>query len=176
MLEIIRKRRSVRNYINKEVESDKIREILKAAMFAPTAKNLRPWEFIVVKDRELKNHFSKATRYSAFAKDADVVIVICYDTNKGNRFKEDCAIAAQNIYLEAVNQGLGTCYIQIAEGTEGSMGEPEAFIKKLLKIPDHYRVLCLMPLGYPENYPPPYDEKMLFEESKIHYETFDSKY
>lgn len=175
MLDIIRKRRSVRNYLKRFVEPEKIREILKAAMFAPTAKNLRPWEFIVVREHEKKEQFSKATRYSSFAKNADVVIVVCYDTTKGNRFKEDCAIAAQNIYLETLNQGLGTCYIQIAEGTEGSVGEPEIFIKRLLKIPDHYRVLCLMPIGYPENYPAPHDESLVFDESKIHYETFSKE-
>lgn len=172
MLEIIRKRRSVRNYQKKEVDFEKLNEILKSAMFAPTAKNLRPWEFIVVKDEETKKQFSKATRYSSFAKDAPVVIVICYDITKGNRFKEDCSICAQNIYLETFNQGLGTCYIQIAEGTEGSVGEPEAFIKNLLNIPKSYRVLCLMPIGYPESYPPEYSEETLFDISKIHYERF----
>lgn len=172
MLEIIRKRRSVRNYLKKDIENEKLGEILKSAMFAPTAKNLRPWEFILVKDEELKIQFSKATRYSSFAKDAPLVIVICYDITKGNRFKEDCSICAQNIYLEAVNQGLGTCYIQIAEGTEGSMGEPEAFIKNLLNIPTSHRVLCLMPIGYPESYPIEHSEESLYDISKIHYERF----
>ncbi|MCX8030650.1 MAG: nitroreductase family protein [Thermodesulfovibrionales bacterium] len=172
MLDILKKRRSIRNYLKKEVEDDKLMEILKAAMYAPTAKNLRPWEFIVVKDEKTKELFSMATRYSGFSKNAPVVIVICYDTKKGNRFKEDCAICAQNIYLEAINQGLGTCYIQIAEGTEGSVGEPEAFIKKILDIPDAYRVLCLMPIGYPEKYPEEYECSVVFNKDKIHYERF----
>lgn len=174
MLEIIKRRRSVRNYLKKDIEEEKLTEILKAAMFSPTAKNLRPWEFIIVKDDEIKNKFSQATRYSSFAKNAPLVIVICYNMKKGNRFKEDCSIAAQNIYLEATNQGLGTCYIQIAEGTEGSVGEPEAFIKKLLNIPESYRVLCLMPIGYPVNYPEPHKEELLFEKGKIHYGTYMS--
>lgn len=172
MLEIIKKRRSVRNYLNKGIENDKLNEVLKAAMFAPTAKNMRPWEFIVVTDEETKNQFSKVTRYSSFANNAPVVIVICYDMTRGNRFKEDCSICAQNIYLEAVNQGLGTCFIQIAEGTEGSLGEPEDFVKNLLNIPDSYRVQCIMPLGYPERYPEPHKEVFLYEQGKIHYEKF----
>lgn len=172
MLEILKKRRSVRSFLDKKIESEKLFEILKAAMFAPTAKNLRPWEFIVVSNKETIKQFSLATRYSAFAKNAPLVIVICYDMSKGNRFKEDCAICAQNIYLEAVNQGLGTCYIQIAEGTEGGVGEPEAFIKKLLAIPDTYRVLCLMPIGYPAEHPKPHMEEILFDIKKIHYENF----
>lgn len=172
MLEILKQRRSVRSFSDKKIEEEKLLEILKAAMFAPTAKNLRPWEFIVVTEEKTKFQFSLATRYSSFAKNAPVVIVICYDMKKGNRFKEDCAICAQNIYLETVNQGLGTCYIQIAEGTEGSVGEPESFIKKLLNIPDTYRVLCLMPIGYPAEYPKPHREETIFDRSKIHNEVF----
>ncbi len=172
MLEIIKKRRSVRNFSVQKVEDEKLTEILNAAMFAPTAKNQRPWEFIVITDKETKKQFSNATRYSSFAGNAPVVIVICYDITKGSRFKEDCSICAQNIYLEVVNQGLGTCYIQIAEGTEGAVGEPESFIKKLLNIPDSYRVLCLMPIGYPAEYPKPHREDVLFDRAKIHYEKF----
>lgn len=172
LLEILKKRRSVRKFLDKKIEEEKLLEVLKAAMFAPTAKNLRPWEFIVVTGEEDKKQFSLATRYSSFAKNAPVVVVICYDMKKGNRFKEDCAICAQNIYLEAVNQGLGTCYIQIAEGTEGSVGEPEAFVKKLLNIPDTYRVLCLMPIGYPAEHPKPHNEDTMFDITKIHTERF----
>ncbi len=171
MLEIIRKRRSVRNYLKQEVEKEKLNEILKAAMFAPSARDLRPWEFMVVTDKEAINQLSQATLYSTFAKKAPLVIVIFYDTSAGNRFKEDCAICAENIYLEAVNQGLGTCYIQIAEGAEADKGNPEEFVKSILGIPDNYRVLCLMPIGYPETHQPPHEDKE-FDESKIHYERF----
>lgn len=172
MLEVIKKRRSIRSFLDKKIEDEKLTEVFRAAMLAPTAKNIRPWEFIVVTNEDYRKQFSLATRYSSFAKNAPVVIVICYDMTKGSRFKEDCAICAQNIYLEATNQGLGTCYIQIAEGAEGSVGEPEAFIKKLLTIPDTHRVLCLMPIGYPSEYPKPHDEKALFDVAKIHNEKF----
>lgn len=171
MLEIIRQRRSVRKYLKKDVEDEKLNEILKAAMFAPTAGGARGWEFIVVKNTETKHQLSKATPFAAFAKDAPVVIVVCYDTNRGKRFKEDCSIASENIYLEAVNQGLGTCIIQIVEGTHGGVGEPEAYVKKLLGIPENIRVQCLMPIGYPEKQPDPHKDEE-FDRNKIHFEKF----
>jgi len=171
MLEVIRQRRSIRKYIRKDIEKERLNEILKAAMFSPTARGLRPWEFILVTNNEAKQQLSTATPYAGFAKEAPVVIVICYDTTKGNRFKEDCSICAENIYLEAANQGLGACFIQIAEGTEGSVGEPEAFVKNLLSIPEKYRVQCLMPIGYPEKQPEPHKDKE-FDEGKIHDEKF----
>jgi nitroreductase len=140
-------------------------------MFSPTARGLRPWEFIVVTNNETRQQLSKTTPYAGFAKEAPVIIIICYDMTKGKRFKEDCSICAENIYLEATNQGLGTCFIQIAEGTEGSVGEPETFVKNLLSIPEQYRVQCLMPIGYPEKQPEPHKDDE-FEESRIHYEKF----
>lgn len=171
MLEIIRIRRSVRQFIKKEVEDEKINEILKAAMFAPTAKNLRPWEFIIVKDENTKLKLSKATLYSSFAKNAPVIIIICYDMNKGRRFREDCSIAAAYIYLEAVNQGLGTCYIQIVDGTPANEGDPEEYVRRILNIPTNYRIQCMMPIGYPAQRTIPHDDKE-FDEEKIHYERF----
>ncbi len=171
MLEVIRRRRSIRYYQKRDVEKEKLREILRAAMFSPTARNLRPWEFILVTERKLKEQLSVATPYASFAKEAPVVLVICYDTDRGRRFREDCSICAENIYLEAVNQGLGTCFIQIAEGTEGDVGEPEEHVKKVLSIPLNCRVQCLLPIGYPASSPIPHSDEEL-EESKIHYERF----
>ncbi len=171
MLESIRQRRSVRSYLRKEVEKEKLNEVLKAAMFSPTARNLRPWEFVVVTADETKKKLSVATPYASFARDAPVVVVICYDVNKGRRFKEDCSLCAENIYLESVNQGLGTCFIQIADGTEAGEGNPEEYVKKVLSIPENFRVQCLLPIGYPDQLPGPHKDEE-FDRGKIHYGKF----
>lgn len=171
MLEVIRQRRSVRAYLAKEVEQEKLNELLKAAMFAPTARNLRPWEFVVVTGGEAKKKLSVATPYASFAADAPAVIVICYDMNKGRRFREDCSLAAENIYLEAMNQGLGTCFIQIADGTEAGVGNPEEYVKDVLSIPGEFRVQCLLPVGYPARLPGPHKDAE-FESAKVHHEKF----
>ncbi len=171
MLEVIRQRRSIRSYLKKDVEKEKLHEILKAAMFSPTARNHRPWEFIVVTESGTRKQLSVATPYASFAAEAPVVIVVCYDMNRGRRFREDCSLCAGNIYLEAVNQGLGTCFVQIAEGTEAEVGDPEDYVRQVLSIPASYRVQCLLPVGYPERVPAPHREEE-FEERKIHYERF----
>jgi nitroreductase len=171
MLDIIRKRRSIRTFLGKDVEKEKLYDILKAAMFSPTARGLRPWEFIIVTDDEKKLKLSDATPYASFAKNAPVIIIICYDISKGSRFKEDCSISAENIYLEATNQGLGTCYIQISDGTEGTEGNPEDFVKRVLSIPENFRVQCLMPIGYPIKQLEPHTDEE-FDDRKLHYEIF----
>ncbi len=170
MLEVIKRRRSVRAYQDREVEAEKLREILKAAMFAPTAWGSRAWEFIVVRDQKTREALSEATPYASFVKEAPVAIVIAYDVTKGKRFKEDASIAAEHIHLEAVNQGLGSCFVQVAD-TEGPHGPGEPYVKQLLGIPEGYRVQCIMPIGYPAKDLPPHTDDE-FDESKVHFERF----
>ncbi|HMK42749.1 MAG TPA: nitroreductase family protein [Dissulfurispiraceae bacterium] len=173
MLDAILTRRSVRRFEERRVEAEKLLEILKAAFFAPTAKNLRLCEFIVVQNIQMIEHLSLATPYSSFAKDAPLIIVICYNEGKGRRFREDCAIASENIYLEATNQGLGTCYVQICDGTEADAGDPETYVKNLLGIPAGVRVLCLMPVGYPAAVPTPHTDAE-YDTERVHMELYGS--
>lgn len=171
MLDAIRTRRSVRRFLRKPVEPEQIQELLKAAFSAPTAKNLRQTEFIVVEHRETAVHLAAATPYAGFAQHAPLIIAVCYNTAAARRFQEDCAMAAENIYLEAAAQGLGACYIQIADGTEAQAGPPEAYVKQLLGVPDTHRVLCLMAIGSPETPPAPHPESV-FDTARIHRERF----
>ena len=170
MLDVIRKRRSVRAYLTDDVDDEKLREVLKAAMFSPTSHGRRPWDFIVIRNKAMKTALSEATLFASFIKDAPIVIVICYNIDLGRRFKEDSSICAEHIYLEAVNQGLGSCFVQIADA-EGTHGNPEDYVKKLLGIPHRFRVQCLMPVGYPSQDLVEHSDRE-FEETKIHYEKF----
>src|SRR3972149_4542068 len=170
MIEAIRKRRSIREYLKREVEEEKLREILKAAMFAPTSWGTRAWEFIVVTDPVVRGRLSEATEHSYFVKDAPVVIVIAYNAKVGRRFKEDSSICAEPIHLGAVELGLARCFVQVADaGTPDGSAEP--YVKKLLYIPANYRVQCMMPIGYPKRRLMEHGEREL-DESKIHYDRF----
>ncbi|MDA8325675.1 MAG: nitroreductase family protein [Nitrospiraceae bacterium] len=179
MIEAIIRRRSHRSFEDRKIGPEKLDEILKAAMFAPTARDRRPVEFIVVQDRGMIARLSKMTPYSGFAKDAPAVIVICYDAERGGRFKEDCSISAAHIYLEATNQGLGACFVQLADAELGpelkgalpSAGGPEELIKKELAIPDRFRLQCMMPIGYPARALAPHDDSE-FNRSRIHREKY----
>ncbi|MEM5793773.1 MAG: nitroreductase family protein [Candidatus Aenigmatarchaeota archaeon] len=170
MLEVIKKRRSIRKFQKKEVEKEKLEEILKAAMYAPSAMHRRPWEFIVVKDKETKEKLSKATPFCYFVKDAPVVLVIAAKSGILSKFwVEDCAIAAENIYLEATNQGLGTCFCQIMGGKTVFLRDSEEYVREVIKAPKSVRILGLMPIGYPAEKKPEHTEKE-FEKKKVHYE------
>lgn len=170
MIEAIRKRRSVRAYLKKEVEQEKLSEILKAAMFSPNSWGTRPWEFIIVKEPVMKEKLSKASHHSSFVKSAPLVIIVCYNMKAGKRFNEDSSIAAEHIHLEAVNQGLASCFVQIADAGDPP-GSAEPYLKGLLNIPEDVRVQCMMPIGYAIRELAPHKDSE-FTPDKIHFESF----
>jgi len=170
MIEVIRKRRSIRKFRNKPVEERKLKEILKAAMYSPSAMHRRPWHFIIVRKQETKDKLAKATPWCSFVKDAPVVIVVAAKPGILSRlWVEDCSIAAENIYLEATNQGLGTCFCQILGGKTAWLKDSEAYVKEVLNAPKNVRILCIMPVGYPAEKKTAHTEKE-FDKEKLHYE------
>jgi len=171
MLETIKRRRSIRKYKKKEIEDEKLMEVLKAAMYSPSAMHRRPWEFVVVKDQEMKNKLSKTTPWCSFVKDAPVVLILLGYEENSYSWIEDCSIAAEAIYLEAENQGLGTCFCQVLDSKTLLPKGSEEYVKQLIKAPKNIRVLCLMPIGYPDEEKPEHNEEE-FEKNKIHYEKY----
>ena len=148
LLEAIKNRYSVRSYLEKPVEKQKIDIILESARLAPSAKNFQDWRFIVVQDRLLKMRLMEAANNQAFVGQAPVVIVCCsvepdYVMRCGQPVCSiDAAIALEHIALRAVEEGLGTCWV-------GSFYEDK--VKAIFDIPGKVRVVQLMTLGYPAN-------------------------
>ncbi len=167
MLDVIKKRRSIRIFQDKEVEQEKVEEVLKAASFAPSAHDCRSWEFVVVKDKRTKELLSKIKKGAEFTKYAPLVIVLCADENKDPRWVEDLSIAAAHIYLEATNQGLATCFVQIRAKPGEEYKNYEGYIRKVIGAPDNIRILNLMPLGYPGEKLPEHGDND-FNPSQIH--------
>ena len=146
VLEAIKIRRSVRSYLNRTVEPEKVDRVLEAARLSPSAVNFQLWNFIVVKDQDSKKRLARSYSRAWFA-GAPIIIVICATPEKawkrsdGEEFwKIDAAIATQDIVLAATAEGLGTCWI-------GAFDEKKA--KEALSIPDNVRVVAMTPLGYP---------------------------
>lgn len=172
MLNVIKNRRSYRDFLNKNVEDEKLKEILNAAQFAPTARNLRLWEFIVVKNKKTRDLLAQTKTHSQFANKAPVILVIVsHDDGQTNYWIEDGSIAAAFIYLEAENQDLGTCFIQVHNSLRPDGSGCEEYVKKILGIPDDAHVLCLMPLGYPKQKIPGLPQSA-FDLKKVHNESY----
>jgi nitroreductase len=140
VFEVIQKRRSVRAYESTSVPEEKLMRILEAGRLAPSAGNIQPWHFIVVRDFEKRKKLAEA-RWAKFLAESPIVIVGCGDQKASPRwFMVDVAIAMQNMVLTAVSEGLGTCWV-------GSFNEDE--VRRMLKIPDNYRIVALLAIGYP---------------------------
>lgn len=148
ILEAILKRRSVRSYLNKEVEEEKLREVLEAGRLAPSACNIQPWKFVVVTNAETRKKMVAACANQKFVGEAPVLIVGCI-TEKGYPMGGwydsnilDLGIALDHMTLQAAHLGLGTCWI-------GAFSESE--VKRILEIPANVRVGAILTLGYPKN-------------------------
>jgi len=141
VFEAVQKRHSTRTYESTSVPEEKLERILEAARLAPSAGNIQPWHFIIVKSREKRETLAKSGRYARFLAESPIVVVGCGDQKASpNWYKVDVSIAMQNMVLTATGEGLGTCWI-------GSFNENQ--VRRLLKIPDNLRVIALMALGYP---------------------------
>jgi len=130
-----------------------IENIIDSVRYAPSSHNTQPWDFIVIDKKELKDQLSQVHQWAGFAKDSAVIIVVCYDTNKckwsPSKFANP-AIAASYILLSAHDAGLGACWIYIKDSEEPDI---EKKVKNILNIPDFLDVLCMIPIGYPDETP-----------------------
>ena len=157
-LALATKRQSVRGYLDKPVEKEKVERCLEAARLAPSACNSQSWSFIVIDNPELKNAVADQTSnkmlpLNHFTKQAPVLIAIVLEKAKviaqiGGNIKNkefpliDIGIAAEHICLQAASEGLGTCML-------GWFNEKK--VKQLLNMPSRKRVLLIITLGYPSN-------------------------
>ena len=162
MLELLKKRRSIRRYKADPVEPGKIEELVKALLLSPSSRNIRPWEFIVVTDNQLLEQLSRSKEHhAAFLKGAPLGIVVLADETKSDVWVEDSSIASIIVQLAAESMGLGSCWIQIRNRMHDSNQTAEDYIKNLLHIPANYKVESIIALGYPDETRPPHDENKL---------------
>ncbi len=139
LFEAIKKRSSVRTYIDKPIEKQKLEQIIEAGIQAPTARAIEPWEFVVLTDKEKIKTVANITDHGKFMKDASACIVVYSSDTK--YYLEDCCAATQNILLAAAALGVGSCWIA------GDKKPYCAQISKELKVPLEYKLVSIISLG-----------------------------
>lgn len=163
MLDIIYSRRSVRKYKNTPVEKEKLNEVLKAAMYAPSACNKQPWHYILCTDRQVINKVRSIHPYASMLDSAPACIIVCGDSEleyADGSYVQDCAASTQNILLAAKSLGLDTCWLGIYPT------ELEPKFSELFKLPDTIKPFCAIAIGYGDEQKQKPDR---FDENKIHY-------
>jgi len=168
MIDLLRKRRSIRKFTSEKIPAESIKALTEAALRSPSSKGSNPWEFILVDDPDLLGKLSEVkTSGSAFLKNAPLGIVVCADSTRSDVWIEDCSIAAIIIQLEAESLGLGSCWIQVRKRFYNDGKTSEARIQELLGIEEHIKVLSILAIGYPaESKPSMSSENLLNERIK----------
>lgn len=148
VMNAIKTRKSVRVYLDKPVEDEKLNAVLEAARLAPSASNRQEWRFVIVREVETRKKLASAAGGQSFVGEAPVLIVACAEADGHIMrcgqlcYPIDVAIALDHMSLSAVELGLGSCWV-------GHFDEKK--VKEILHIPDEIRVVELMPLGYPSD-------------------------
>jgi nitroreductase len=151
MIELVRKRRSIRAYTPEPVDRQSIDLLVETLLRAPSSRNINPWQFIVVDDRDLLKKLSAAKAHgSAFLKGAPLGIVICADSTRSDVWVEDCSIASILVQMTAESLGLGSCWIQIRQRPHNADTTAEEYVQKLLGLPEHMKVESMVGIGHPQ--------------------------
>ena len=143
MLELVKSRRSIRVYQDKEVPKQALEEIVDCARFAATARNVQPWEFVAITSAEMLKKIAGVTDHGKFLSEAKACIaVFCSDTKY---YLEDGCAATENILISAAMLGIGSCWIA---------GDKKPYcveVGRLLNVPQEYKLVSLVALGYPQD-------------------------
>ncbi len=175
MFNLLKSRRSIRKFQDKEIEKDKLDLLFKSALLSPSSRAIRPWEFIAVTDKGLLAKLSRCREHgSQFLQGAPLGIVVLADAEASDVWIEDASIAAIIIHLTAHSLGLGSCWIQVRERMHTDRETAEDYIKGALGIPAKYRIESMVGIGYPAEEKQTYDEsKLLYQ--KLHLNRFGGK-
>ena len=164
-IEAIYKRRSIRKFQNRVVNDEAIKKLLECAMAAPSAKNKAPWEFYVIKNKDIQDKIKASSK--AYNYNSSLLIVVASNLNNtisrelNDFWIQDCSAAIENILLCATDLGLGTCWCGIYP-----VKERVENITKILNLNDDIIPLGLIQVGYPDETK---DSRTQYDENKVHY-------
>lgn len=150
LIELLRRRRSIRRFQQKPVEPDKLAVLIEAALRAPSSRGLMPWELVVVQDPDMLGRLALAKPHGAsFLNKAPLAIVVCAEPTRCDVWIEDCSLVAILLHLSATDLGLGSCWVQIRLRQHASGRMAEEYVSKLLGLKEGMVVEAIMAIGYP---------------------------
>lgn len=168
VMQNILSRKSVRAYTDQPVSRAQIDTLLRAAMAAPTGRDMRPWKFIVVDDKEMLKTLAGRLPYAKMLPEAQAAVLICGDLSvtddKGNpsgNWMFDCSAATENLLLAAESMGLGAVWTAVYPYDERLRP-----VTEVMQLPDYIVPLNVIPIGYPKGNPQP---KNKYDADNIHY-------
>ncbi len=175
-MSLIQRRRSIRKFLAKPVEDEKIDLLIEAALRSPSSRGFNPWEFVVVTKHDLLSKLSNAKIHgSQFLKDAPLGIVVCADPDKCDVWVEDSSIASTFIFLAAESIGLRSCWIQVRERMHNESLTSEAYVMDVLDITPNLKVESIIAVGYPDE-TKPFHKKEELQYEKVYKNQYGKLY
>jgi len=150
LMDVILKRRSIRNYSGGDIPEETLRQILQAGLLAPSSRGLKPWEFYAVRDRETLGKLAgaKSAGGGMLARCAAAIAVFA-DGEKADTWVEDCSIAMSFMMLMAEEKGVGSCWVQVRLRADAAGKAAEENVRELLGVPARFRIAGILALGIP---------------------------
>lgn len=160
--ELAKSRRSIRTFTDEAITPEDIKAILRAALMAPTGKNTRSWQFIVVEKEETLQKLSLCRPMgSQFLEGAKAAIVVLGNPDITDTWVEDCSIAAATIQYQAAELGLGSCWCQIRNRSTEHGESSNLYLREILRFPEDLIAECIIGLGHPAQQRNPQNEAAL---------------
>lgn len=171
LIDLLRTRRSIRKFTDRPIEQEKLDLLMEAVLRAPSSKGHVPWEFIVVTDKETIEKLSRAKPHgAAFMSGAPLVVVVCADPGRSDVWIEDAAITALLLHLEALDLGLGSCWVQVRLRDHDAQHGSEEYVAEVVGLDPAMVVEAMVVVGYPAE-PKPGHPASSLPRDKISYET-----
>jgi nitroreductase len=174
VLNAIEKRREITSFKNEPISTDLLQNLIRSAYLAPSGNNLPSREFILVEQRSTLDTLASTTPYMKWLLQAQAAIVILCDSGLSKYWLQDASIAGGYVWLSAVSLGLGAAWgaVYHSEDTEESLRR-ESFVRKELNIPEQFRIVAILGLGWPAQEPGP--KEMYPVDRVLHHEKYQSK-
>jgi nitroreductase len=166
-MDAVLRRRSIRKYTSQAVSEETIRELLEAAMAAPSAGNEQPWHFVVIRDPTLLDQIPTVHPYAKMVRKAPLAIMVCGDLDlavHGEMWVQDCSAATENLLIAVQAKNLGAVWLGVYPIEERIDG-----LRKLLEIPERIVPFALVAIGHPDEEKPP---SKRYKKSRIHYDVW----
>jgi nitroreductase len=157
-------RRSIRKYTSGAVAETAVKEILEAAMSAPSAGNQQPWHFVVITEKKLLDRIPGFHPHSLMCREAQLAVLVCGDPSlekHAGYWVQDCAAATENLLVAVHAQGLGGVWGGVYPREERVVG-----FRKLINIPEHVIPFAVIPIGHPAEQKPPRPDR--YNDARVH--------
>lgn len=171
-IDLVRSRRSIRQFQDRPVEPEKIDMLVETALRSPSSRGFNPWSFVVITDPDTITALSKAKPHGAsFLAQAPLAIVVCADPGKSDVWVEDASIASLYLHLAATDLGLGSCWIQLRERNHNEELTASDYVTGLLGLPAGLEVQTVIAIGYPKEEKTPHSQSSL-QYDKVSWERY----